>query len=168
MKAVVSGLPLGLIDASQISQEEMAVLRRIEEYEFPYVKERVLEKNLIPADLVDEVITEFRRFFALMFLCRGQNKNLAVASEEVDEVWHAFILFTRLYLQFCKATTGYYVHHLPRTSHTPLKPGGNQNLREAYQKYFGELPKIWAAALGNDCSTSTASTGDSEWSGSDD
>lgn len=36
-----------------------------------------------------------------------------VPSPEVDEAWHAFILHTKDYMEFCNSKLGFYVHHIP-------------------------------------------------------
>lgn len=33
--------------------------------------------------------------------------------QEIDEMWHEFILFTEDYIQFCMEHFGEYVHHMP-------------------------------------------------------
>lgn len=165
--------PLGLKQLNSISKEQLNVVRKIENYSFPYVRERIIEKRILPEDVVDEAIYEFRKFFALFYLVSGEVKSLGIPSKAVDEVWHNFILFTRLYTKFCKETVGKYMHHKPGTSYTPINgKEAADNFRKYYRVYFGELPSIWTSkswcdSSACDSTSSQPSTGDSEWEGGD-
>lgn len=44
---------------------------------------------------------------------RARGKFVSMPSQVVDDLWHEFILFTRLYEQFCKKALGKYLHHTP-------------------------------------------------------
>ena len=164
--ATEAARPLGVLPRPEITDQQLAVLRKIEEYEFPYVRERLIKKEILLEGIVDEAIFEFRRYFSLLYLVSGKEKSVGIFSEPVDEVWHNFILFTRLYTKFCHDTVGRYMHHKPGTSFTPIEPEAGQVFLKYYEMFFGEVPAIWRTVA--DCSTSTASTGDSGWSGSDD
>lgn len=53
---------------------------------------------------------EFLRFFALSFV----TERIISPSAFVDEFWHAFILHTQLYEQFCTTHRGRFFHHEPQ------------------------------------------------------
>ncbi len=44
---------------------------------------------------------------------RARSKFVAMPSQVVDDLWHDFILFTRLYRQFCDKAFGRFLHHTP-------------------------------------------------------
>lgn len=49
------------------------------------------------------------------FLTRAvQSKTSLQPTVEIDEVWHNFILHTRLYAEFCSRTFNSFIHHNPR------------------------------------------------------
>lgn len=67
------------------------------------------------------LMTELCRFMALS----GQFR----ITKELDEVWHAFILDTRVYCDYCSCHVGEYVHH-----EQPNEPG-----------FFGSIDRTIAA-----------------------
>jgi hypothetical protein len=76
-----------------------------------------------------------------------------MASRQVDEVWHQFILFTKEYNGFCEDYLGSFMHHSPHISSTPSsrRKQGMENFINSYRKTFGDIPSIWN--LSSDCST---------------
>jgi len=47
-------------------------------------------------------------------LCNSAGRKMvAMPSQVVDDAWHAFILFTRAYQQFCRRAFGRFLHHTP-------------------------------------------------------
>jgi hypothetical protein len=44
-------------------------------------------------------------------------------SDEVDEIWHEMIMFTRDYQNFCQAFVGQMIHHSPNEDKTPNPHG---------------------------------------------
>ncbi len=41
-------------------------------------------------------------------------KSVAIPTQEVDEVWHNFILHTRIYREYCLKYYGKFIHHNPK------------------------------------------------------
>ena len=60
------------------------------------------------ADLVER---GFRQFF--MACARSRGRFVAMPSKAVDAYWHAFILDTRSYAEWCDRTLGRFLHHVP-------------------------------------------------------
>lgn len=54
-----------------------------------------------------------RGWFRVCLAARG--KFVAMPSKVVDEAWHAFILDTEAYSEFCKQAFGRFMHHHPAT-----------------------------------------------------
>jgi hypothetical protein len=52
-----------------------------------------------------------RQFFVCYL--KAQEKNVAMPSQVVDDLWHEFILYTRNYAQFCRNAFGGFLHHTP-------------------------------------------------------
>ena len=48
------------------------------------------------------------------YICnQAKRRMVAMPSQVVDVAWHEFILFTRLYEEFCKKSQGRFLHHTP-------------------------------------------------------
>lgn len=105
------------------------------------VREKLLsEKAMSPAQL-DEAIAECKRYFALAALGYGP---LGMSSTEVDAVWHASILDTPRYREFCLAVFGRPLDHCPAYPSEPVAVDAWLRFVEAYREVFGtSLPTIW-------------------------
>jgi hypothetical protein len=138
----LSNRPLNVLPEVQLSAGQMDQLQAIEQYDLWFVTERLADKGIVSPHLIDQAVWEFRRYIALVSL--GYD-DLGMHSSVVDEVWHAFILFTREYGEFCHRTCGRMIHHTPNTSRRPQLPQPSvPTFKDAYNKYFGAIPRIWA------------------------
>lgn len=131
---------LGVSSRLSLSPEQIEMLTALEQADLWFVAERLERKGLFPADEIPEAILEFKRYLALIAL---GHRGLAMASPRIDEVWHAFILFTREYADFCQAVFGEFIHHVPRTSRTPASSQTPDRFLDAYRRVFDEPPRIW-------------------------
>ncbi|MDP4012185.1 MAG: hypothetical protein Q8R00_01090 [Candidatus Nanoarchaeia archaeon] len=141
-------------EMANLSPENLLLLERLERFEAPYLKEKLLnDKKFEDESNYNDAFTEFKKYVALTKIWEGP---LSMVSKEVDEVWHQFILFTAAYHKFCQENLGEYLHHQPKTSITPLDPSGKSNFFKAYEVIFGSLPKIWKAKenQSDDCTPS--------------
>jgi len=141
----MSQSPLGVSSSLSLSPEQREMLAALELADLWFVAERLERKGLLAADEIPESIREFKRYLALVGL---GHRGLAMASPKIDEVWHAFILFTREYADFCQAVFGEFIHHVPRTSRTPASAQGPDGFLDAYRRVFGEPPRLWVRAAG--------------------
>jgi hypothetical protein len=73
-----------------------------------------MHKERIDADLAERAVTEYLKYLTLS---RATEEPLA-PSEEADMAWHAHILHTELYEQFCRRHFGRFVHHVPSDPQT--------------------------------------------------
>jgi hypothetical protein len=71
----------------------------------------------------------FRQFF--MACLRSEKRFVAMPSKAVDAYWHAFILHTRAYAQWCELAVGRFVHHTPAEA-LGGNAGENDGLRRAW------------------------------------
>jgi hypothetical protein len=60
---------------------------------------------------VARVLEGLREYFAICAMANG--RLVSMPSQVVDVAWHEFILFTRSYADFCQATLGRFLHHVP-------------------------------------------------------
>jgi hypothetical protein len=54
--------------------------------------------------------------------CARSEKDLAPPTAECDDVWHAFILHTREYREYCLQHVGHFVEHSPASPGERLDP----------------------------------------------
>lgn len=72
--------------------------------------------------------------------------------QEIDEMWHEFILFTQDYMDFCQQYFGEYLHHLPNLPVTmPLTPEQTEQevdklLSYVYDHLGEETVRVWFAS----------------------
>jgi uncharacterized low-complexity protein len=148
MLPLVHERPLGISPSVSLAHEQVEMLSAIERTDLWFVGERLERKGLLPADEIPHALLEFKRFMALVGL---GHRGLEMASPKVDEVWHAFILFTREYAAFCQDVFGEFIHHVPRTSRTQAGTHGEDEFAQAYQRAFGEVSAIWGGVYAQDC-----------------
>jgi len=134
-----------------LSTEGAEAIMKVDEYSFAKVEERVRDKELVPADKIEPAFQEFRKYLVLIGL--GYER-IGMPSEAVDQIWHAFILFTEDYMRFCEEVFGFYVHHRPNTSIEPIDSQSTQKFYDAYQEVFGEIHPIWGDES-DECSGTT-------------
>lgn len=69
-------------------------------------------------------------------------------SNKVDLAWHEFILFTKLYADFCSLHFDKFIHHYPGDNHLENKIGFKK-LHYHYNKHFGfePNPEFWGKVL---------------------
>jgi len=132
--------PLGILPNVSLTNNQLRKVRAIESYDLWFVAERLKQDGTIEPYLIDEVVTEFKRYMALVAL---GYKGLAMISRKIDEVWHSFILFTFEYQHFCKQVFGKFIHHAPQKNRESLPLQTTENFIYAYNKIFGELPLVW-------------------------
>ena len=86
-----------------------------------------------------ELLEETIRFLSLV----AHTKEILAPALLVDDAWHEFILFTRLYNNFCQEKFGRFIHHTPDDN----KETNSRNYYKTIQhyiRYFGEPnEKIW-------------------------
>ena len=85
----------------------------IRTYAFPDSFKQRIKKHYpnLSADQLDEVVRGLRDYFEICLMARG--KGIAMPSKVVDAAWHEFILYTRLYQNFCQQAFGQFLHHTP-------------------------------------------------------
>lgn len=145
---ILLGINLFLLNKMKFESNDKP--RNLEHVEIPKSlgirEEIILEKNLasmqgaMDADLKEKIkilfyrdpknqnVSEYEfelRYFELQryFIMCSLLKDVPMFSDEVDEVWHTFILSTRDYDTFCHRFMGEFLHHNPATTRTPNPHG---------------------------------------------
>lgn len=131
-----------------------ATLQQVLGLDLRKVKTRLTDPkkhNMNDAD-AERAITNFKRFF---FLCGVEDAPI-VPTEEVDQVWHEYLLFTTEYHNTCQTLFNRFIHHEPSmgTAEENRKlHRAAERTKRLYVKHFGEgvLGSIYRAAECTDC-----------------
>lgn len=114
-------------------------------YCFPEgILERVAKQNLWSEDYTRRVGEEYLKFMYMAI------RHHVVPSLEVDEIWHAHLLFSRHYNTFCNQVLFKNIHHGPSitTSAKVDDVAIYENTKRLYFMYFSkEVPEdIWPSS----------------------
>lgn len=123
----------------------IASLEEVMKYENIDVIERLMKSWNISLEESTSIFNEMKKW---LWLC-ADNRRRKLSGEKVpslavtqsmtllDEMWHAFILFTKPYTAFCDKYFGFYIHHGPTTDsqRQEIKTEIEKN-PEAYFKKF--------------------------------
>lgn len=117
---------------------------RMMDYDHPALKERMMVKEGWSKEQTDEAFVEMKKF---LYLC-ATNEGAMAPPEDIDEIWHNFILFTGDYADYCKDRVGTFLHHQPLTQAQRAQSDGSmiRSTLEAAKRAFGDdLPeRLWA------------------------
>ncbi len=98
--------------------------------------------------LTDRYLSEgeysLKQYYAVALL---DPLNEHAVSKLVDPFWHAHVLFTQDYAEFCNSIFGGYVHHTPLDPDDTEEVGRVSNLYEytlsTYKKIFSDIDESW-------------------------
>ena len=111
-------------------------------FDFTLVRSRLVQQGLLPEEWADMAILEFRRYLALRLV---SPEPVMMLSAVVDEVWHASILFTRLYADLCQRVFGHFLHHDPEIQPVADPSAEWRVFEECYTALFGTPGALWQA-----------------------
>lgn len=107
--------------------------------ENPLLTSRIARALEISESEVLSVFTEVLRFLYLI----GIHTERLTPSLKIDNAWHEFILFTRLYMDTCQQQFGRYIHHSPGGDESGNKARFERTL-QLYKDTFGPVPReLW-------------------------
>jgi hypothetical protein len=117
-------------------------------FDAPYVVERLVNDRVV--DSITEGESLFGEAKKYLVLSRAnQDVVVGMYSVRVDEAWHAFILYTTQYAEFCKRFFGGYISHAPKNAphmhgHQDRRELTFGEFRALYEETFAEpLPDVW-------------------------
>jgi len=87
------------------------LFNRMMAYDHPSLRERMEVKYGWSPEKTNELFDEMKKF---MYLCATNDAAMA-PPEDIDEIWHNFILFTGDYADYCQNKVGFFLHHQPLT-----------------------------------------------------
>jgi hypothetical protein len=132
--------PLGLRSEASVGQRELQSLRVIASWDLTPIRERLLRTGATSPGRVDEIILEFRRYLGLRAV---YPQAITMFSDDVDEVWHTCLIFTRMYADLCQAAFGRFLHHEPAIAPEVDPIATWREFEGAYLTLFGELASVW-------------------------
>ena len=112
----------------------------IENWDLRSTQERLINIEGCHPDDVKEVMVQYRRYLWLRRKYYDNGKELP-PSKCIDEAWHAHVLHTAEYHQFCSEVFGEYLHHHPHRAHeasTEALEKAFANTQRLYVKEYGE------------------------------
>tara|TARA_B100000287_G_C20522390_1_gene737490 strand:+ start:160 stop:639 length:480 start_codon:yes stop_codon:yes gene_type:complete len=110
-----------------------------------FLIKRLLSKNIFDdAKYIIELFEEWKRYVSISM--SNQELKIPMLSNEVDEVWHNFILFTKQYHHFCRNILQIdYFHHSPTIPGEELTTISSELFFELYSKKFGStISNTWS------------------------
>lgn len=134
-----------------MTENQKQLWDRISQFEFDKAQiqfnftDRLARENNWTRSYSKEVIEEYKKF---IFLCCTL-PNGATPSDQVDQVWHLHLTYTKSYwIDFCKNTLGKEIHHNPTEGGTSERKKFDtfySSTKEEYQKAFHQEPPkhIW-------------------------
>ena len=118
---------------------------------FKPVIDRVQKNNKWSKDKAEMVLNEYGRFMTLIKL---YPEHSFVPCNDVDEVWHTHLIYTKLYKNFCEDVFGFFLHHNPLITEEDgvRMVSGYVKTLEIYREHFGNNPdcEIWKADHSDD------------------
>lgn len=136
-----------------------AIIDKVMRYEISHdILKRYQSETNVPWERIPKLVNEAKRFLIMGALNTGQRASML--SEEVDELWHTFILFTQDYDKFCKETLGKFVHHIPCSKdEIAARPPDHyekayNHFSSVYKSFFGITPPddVWMTPDKCNCS----------------
>lgn len=105
----------------------------------PALAQKIAKATLASVADVEHGLEEAIKFLSL---ASEHSASECTPSQRVDLVWHEFILFTRLYANFCQQHFGKYIHHEPAADGKACSTAYEHTL-ELYLQRFGQPDPAW-------------------------
>ena len=123
-------------------------------------KTPILIEKLVEKCHIDEkdVPIAFEELLKYLFVNAKSEKKLT-PSIRIDDIWHEFILFTKLYANFCEKEYGFFIHHRPGGSEEENINQYKETLNEL-EKQFGSLNEHFWPIPGRFCEHSNCGSCD--------
>jgi hypothetical protein len=80
-------------------------------YNNPDVIDRISREHQMPMEAAASVFRDTVRF---LYLAGATDARHIAPTKNIDKGWHAFLMFTRDYADFCQTYFGRFIHHEPR------------------------------------------------------
>ena len=126
-------------------------LSHVMAYQFDPLIHRMVDKHGWSEDVTRACWEDLKRF---LYLCAITPEPVA-PTEQIDDLWHNYILFTMDYAEFCETVLGKFIHHRPRKrGDMPTERNIPFETRQLAMKIFGDLSGFWRYKnMASDCLT---------------
>ncbi|WP_262700473.1 MULTISPECIES: glycine-rich domain-containing protein [Streptomyces] len=125
---------------------------------------RIVKDHDIAPSLAERIAAQTAAFLAT---CANNTDQPLVPSKAIDIGWHAFILHTRDYADFCQRVAGHFIHHVPTDpaegEHGVASAARQRTLDAIAAAGYAVDTDLWPEAA--DCSQCHAGCSDSPNSG---
>ena len=106
-------------------------VEQIDGFDYGPISKKVnRDLNGVPQTYLDNGIENLKLYYVVALL---DPANRHAVSRQVDPFWHAHVLFTRPYSDFCQHLYGHYIHH------TPLDPDDKKMVAHVTKLYIYTL-----------------------------
>lgn len=135
-------LPLGIDESvwKDLDSKEQEIAKTLASWDLSFLEgDRLSRHGLKSTYTHGHVIVELKKFLLIKVL-RSPHP-MGCFSETVAACWHAFILDTMRYEEFCQRLYGKTIHHRPSN----YGRGENDNTIwiSIYHEWFGKFPEVW-------------------------
>jgi hypothetical protein len=111
---------------------------------FARLTRRIAADERVQLAEAEQIMSDALAFLAACAVHRGEPLS---PSARVDIGWHAFILHTRDYAEFCDRIAGRFLHHIPAEGDMPagsdLFLQMNRTMRAIVEAGFAVTPELW-------------------------
>lgn len=153
----------GYADTDTGTVDRKSTVDRAMSFPMGEVVERYAKEHGLSMEIAWQHARELKRYLALCALNPDARYGM---SGPVDNLWHMFIIFTRMYAQFCEEVAGRFIHHNPVRGRNDDNAGtlaeDNGAFFRDYENVFGEPAPthLWpSAGHGRDCDGSRCNRG---------
>ena len=110
-------------------------------YDFSYVQYRLIKIEHWSEVSATKIMRQYKNFLYLQKKYGDQQH--IIPSLEIDEVWHAHILYTKDYAEFCQQFFGRFLHHVPQ------KPGVAADSKSKVEQDFAATQELYKQEFGD-------------------
>lgn len=102
---------LFLSEIFPVTKQKPFDMQRVIDYPIPKVLARYQKDYKVTAMEAKEHEKELKRYFIMGH--QYPEECFEMYSDEVDNLWHTFLLYTKEYQKFCFENFGHFIHHNP-------------------------------------------------------
>lgn len=107
----------------------------IDELDLTPMIERVMKEKRWTRRMAETAAYFYKNF---LFLSKKYSDHGFGPTEQIDEIWHAHVLYTQKYHRDCEKIFGHYLHHQPESGAKKSSTiGGLATLQQLHQQEFG-------------------------------
>jgi hypothetical protein len=134
-------------EIASLKAKALDLFAQTEKIDLTRVAQRVAkEQPSWSAEKLAEAVVEYRRWLVLCAVTADTAFKLGMCSTDVDEIWHAHILFTRNYMTVCEDIAGKYIHHAPTSEEEKARGDGiipSKRTLLLLKAIFGNVSPLW-------------------------